>query len=99
MPTSPDRLRYLISVNHRLRRFAAGVRRHGWDLYPSEAADDCIIVAPTATYWGGDHFVLYPSGAGQTSALSVYDGRNYREFSPVPARSARAWIADNPARQ
>lgn len=91
--TTEARLEHLIATNHRLRSFLSRVSRHGWKPYPSRSAWDCIIVAPREDYSDDDHFVLYPSGEGRRSSLQVYDGRRGREFAPIAARNACAWIA------
>lgn len=93
--TSRERFLYLQGSNRRLARFITGARVHGWEAEPSTVAPDCILVRGPRD----DHFVLYPAGYKQTASLTVYDGRDGHEFSPISARAARAFIADNPRRE
>jgi hypothetical protein len=90
--TSPERYRFLFYRNYRLRRFVYAAERHGWTATPSAVAPDTIVVRKGD---GRDHFVLYPNAyRGNLSTLTVYDGRDGYEFSPIPARTALSFIAD-----
>lgn len=92
--TSPERITYLLSANHRLRKFVTRARSLGWSVEGSRSAENCIIVRSPES---DDHFVLYPSGTGSRASLSVYDGREGYEFSPIPTRDARIFIASSRA--
>lgn len=92
--TTPERLRYLRDTNWRLRRFLSRATAFHWTIETSGVAKDCIIVRRPRSE---DHFVLYPRGAAGASALTVYDGRDGYEFSPIPIRDAARFISQNGA--
>lgn len=94
--TTEDRVRFLRATNSRFRKFVQRAEANGWTVEPSIAAADCIIVRSPRR---DDHFVLYPSGIRRTASLSVYDGRDGYEFSPIPARHALGFIAADSTRE
>lgn len=92
--TTPARMTYLIRTNHRLAKFLRRAERYGWTFRPSAVAADTIIVSVAPEESDRDHFVLYPRGKGRGSTLSVYDGRRDHEFSPIPQRTALAFMLE-----
>jgi hypothetical protein len=92
--TSPERYRYLVRTNVRLKKFVVRAKFWGWEVTPSAVAPDTVVVRP-AGQESGDHFVLYPRGQKRSAALTVYDGRDGYEFSPLPARDALRFISEN----
>lgn len=90
--TTPERVLYWLGSNARFRKFVKRAEALGWMVEGSTVARDCIVVRHPRTR---DHFVLYPSGIRSTASLRVYDGRDGYEFSPVPARTALAFISEH----